>query len=118
MLSTLDKIFNRHFEIFFLIFLRKQDLIFHANYLQWRKQDLTFHANCLQWRQFARKVKTCSLGNIRKNIINLLSAEFAQWLRVATFCFKYVYNTVFRINIWSDRPEQTAYPVGHSSGSF
>ena len=33
-LSTLGKIFSRrHFEIFFLIFPRKQDLTFHANCL-------------------------------------------------------------------------------------
>ena len=38
-LGTLGKIFSRHFEIYFLIFPRKQ--------------DLTFHANCLHWRQFA-----------------------------------------------------------------
>ena len=52
-LSTLGKIFTRwHFEIFFLIFLRKQ--------------DMTFHANCLLWRQFAWTVKSCFLGKIRK----------------------------------------------------
>ena len=48
---------------FFLIFLRKQDLIFHAN--------------CLQWRQFAWDVN-CLLGKIIKTIINLSSAELAQ----------------------------------------
>ena len=43
-----------------------------------RKLDLTFHANCLHWRQFALNVKSCSLGKKRKNITNLLSAEFVQ----------------------------------------
>ena len=33
-LSILGKIFSRRFEIFFLIFPRKQDLTFHANCLQ------------------------------------------------------------------------------------
>ena len=36
MLSTLGKIFSRrHFEIVFLIFPREQELIFHANCLQY-----------------------------------------------------------------------------------
>ena len=64
-LSTPGKNFSRrHFEIFFLIFPRKQ--------------NLTFHANCLQWRQFAWNVKFCYLGKIRKNIISLSSAELAK----------------------------------------
>ena len=57
-LSTLGKIFSRrHFEIFFLIFLRRQ--------------DLTFHANCLL------------TGKNKKNNIILSSAENAQ--RVVKF---------------------------------
>ena len=42
-----------------------------------RKQDLTFPANYLQWRQFVRKVKSCFLGKIIKNI-NFLYSELAQ----------------------------------------
>ena len=74
-LSTLGKTFSRqHFEMFFLIFPRKQNLTFHANCLHW-KQNLTFHANCLCWRQFAWNVKFCFLGNIRKilSIFHLLN---------------------------------------------
>ena len=43
-----------------------------------RKQDLTFHTSCLRWRQFTLNVKSCFLEKIRKNIITLSSAEFAQ----------------------------------------
>ena len=43
-LSSLGKIFSRrHFEIFYFVFPRKQ--------------DLKFHANCLHWRQVAWNVK-------------------------------------------------------------
>ena len=61
-LSMLGKHFSiLNFEICFLIFPRKQDLIVHAN--------------CLHRRQFACNVKFCFLG---KKIMSLLSAEFAQ----------------------------------------
>ena len=39
---------------------------------------MTFHANCLLRRQFAWNVKSCFLGKIWKNIINLSSAKNAQ----------------------------------------
>ena len=38
---------------------------------------LTFHANCLPCRKFASNVKSNFLGKVRKNIINLSSAESA-----------------------------------------
>ena len=63
-LSTLGKIFSRqHFEIFFLIFPRKQ--------------DLTFHANCLQGDNLHEMSDPVYVKN-KKNIINLSSAENAQ----------------------------------------
>ena len=43
-----------------------------------QKTGLTLHANCLQWRQFAWNDKSCFLGRIKKNIINLMSSEYAQ----------------------------------------
>ena len=37
-----------------------------ADDYSFKKQDLTFHVNCLHWRHFARNVKLCFLGTIRK----------------------------------------------------
>ena len=48
---------------FFLIFLKKQILTFHANYLQ--------------WRQLHEMSNPVFLGKIKENIINMSSAEIA-----------------------------------------
>ena len=46
-LNTLGKNFSRrHFEFFFFFF-------FFFFFIFPGKQDLVFHANCLQWRQFS-----------------------------------------------------------------
>ena len=58
--NTLGTFRRRHFEIFFLIFSRKQDMKLHANYLL--------------GRQFAWSVKSYFLGN-KKKIFKVLSAE-------------------------------------------
>ena len=64
--STLGKIFStQHFEIFLLIFPRKQDLTFHANYLQ--------------WRQFEGNARSCFLGKIRKMSICCLLNLPREW---------------------------------------
>ena len=77
-LSTLDKSFQ-------------QTTFWNIFYIFLRKQDLTFHANCLLMRQFAWIVKfffvrrhivwsveSYFLGKIRKNSTNFLSAELAK----------------------------------------
>ena len=58
----IGKNFSQHFELFFLIFPRKQ--------------ALTFHANCLLRKQFASNVKPVFGEQIKKNDIHLSSAEF------------------------------------------
>ena len=66
-ISTLGKIFSRWQIDYWTSFL-----IFPG------KPVLRYHANWLQWRQFAWNVKFSFLRKIRKNILNLSSAELAQ----------------------------------------
>ena len=70
-LSTLSKIFSRrHIEIYFLTFLRKQDLTFHANCLQ--NPMIQFACNVKSYLQMETICMKCQIlfsGNNYKYII-------------------------------------------------
>ena len=85
-LSTLDKIFSRrYFEIFFLIFPGKQDLIFHANCLQCLQHEIS---NPVIFFFFFFFVKN-------KTNINVSTGELAQREVMAKSFFKPYAKTCF-----------------------
>ena len=78
MLSTLGNIFSRrHTETFFLSFFSQKT----GFDISWKLSPR---------RQFAWNIKSCFMGKIRKSIITLSSAEWAQRVvKVNSVCFRF-----------------------------
>ena len=57
-----------------------------------RKQDLTFHANWIHWRQFLWNVKTCFLWKIKKKkisiccLLKILLRVLSSWTCILRWC--------------------------------